>query len=300
MSCYDLAGWTHVGRQIRRSSDRCRIMAEQYEAPDPGFAARVHQTNAESDQQTARLENASLEELRHVVRDRKESTIARATALLGLMQARDPELNDLILELFDDPDPQLWRMVISDTSRNDARIRSKLLTLLDDSDEHNWSGAAFGLARRGEEVILPRLIGWLNSQSPSHSHVAVECLKFLKIPSAIAALRDFWTSQAGDEELRLVVAAALLDLGNPCGRQLLQSVAQHADSGLSVFSATTIFGTSPREGLNLMLQILDHGSLEAQQAMVGQIWSFARLPHTFTADGLAEARLWVTEQLSKL
>jgi hypothetical protein len=49
-----------------------------------------------------------------------------------------------------------------------------------------------------------------------------------------------------------------------------------------------------------MLLILDHGNLEAKQAMVNQIWNFESLPHAFTADGLAEARVWAKTQLERL
>ena len=48
-----------------------------------------------------------------------------------------------------------------------------------------------------------------------------------------------------------------------------------------------------------MLNILETGTLEAKQSMVGQISSLAgHLPHEYTADGIHEARLWVETQLA--
>ena len=272
-------------------------MSNSYEAPDPEDAASVHRTSIEFDRQSQRLEHASADELKVVVRNRAESNAARRTALLGLMVARDPELTDLVLELFDDPDQELWRTAIVGARLTDPRIRAKLQNLLDDPDDANWSKAAVTLARAGEVGLLPRFVAWLEVGDEPHRNVAVECLKSLKNPSARLALENRWESGEGDDEIRLVVAAALLDFGDQRGRGLLDSVARSGDGSGSVFAATSIYITQPRDGLTHMLHILDNGSLEAKQDMVCQIWNFAHLPHAFTADGLAEARVWVEEQL---
>lgn len=279
-------------------------MADDYEGPDPEIAAIVHRTNAECDRQTSRLKHALPAELKAVVRNHSESTSARGRALLGLLSARDPELTDLILELFDDADQGLWRMVAS-LRLNDPRIRAKLQQKLDDADHHNgddnnWSQAAVMLARAGVVSLLPRFVDWLETGDEPHRNVAVECLKMLKTPAASAVLEDYWKSGKGDAEIHLVIAAALLDLGNPCGRELLESAARSGAGSVSVFAATVIYISEPGDGLRQMLHVLDNGDLDARQAMVNQIWNFAHLPHAFTADGLSEARVWVEKQLESL
>lgn len=275
-------------------------MTDVYQAPDPEIAEYVHRTNAECDRQSERLEHASEEELKAVARNRAESSPARGAALMYLLKARDPEFTEILLELFDDPDQDLWRMAIVGARRDDPRIRAMLQAMLDDANDRNWSEAAVALARRKDESLLPRFVAWLETGDESHRNVAVECLRFLKTPAAQAALGDFWDRGAGDDEIRLVVAAALFDLGDQRGRPLLDSVAQRGEGSWSVFAATAVYITQPRHGLTLMLRVLDHGDLEARQAMVNQIWNFAHLPHAFTADGLSEARVWVEKQLEEV
>ncbi len=272
-------------------------MTSAYEAPDRQFAEMVHRVDAESERQTKRLEHASAEELKSVVRDRSESNIARGTALLVLMCPRDPEWDDLLLELFDDPDQDLWRMAITSARLSDPRIRTKLLSLLDDPDDQNWSEAAIWLARSKEESLLTRFVDWLERGDEGHRNVAVECLNVLKTPAAQAALQGYWESGQGNDDVRLEVAGALLGMGDHRGRNLLETVAQRAEGVSSVVAATLIYLAEPGDGLSHMRKILDDGDLKARQMLVGQIRNFTHLPHAFTADGLSEARVWVQTQL---
>jgi len=80
-------------------------------------------------------------------------------------------------------------------------------------------------------------------------------------------------------------------------------VARRADGGWSGGAATALYGTSAyhAEGLKLMRWVLDHGTLEAKQWMVGQIYNLARplLEHAFTADGIHEARCWIDQHLQE-
>jgi hypothetical protein len=274
-------------------------VVDSYEAPDPEFAAMVYETDRESDKQLERLRHASSAELKQVLREKAESTVARGTALLGLMGRHDPELKDLILELFDDPDQELWRMACCGGSRKDPRIHQKLRDKLADPDEWNWSHAAVELARAGDidQDLLPQFKHWLEHGDEPHRNVAVECLKYLNSTDSRVVLEDYWESGDGDEETRMIIAAALLESGNPCGRNLLETVATSGVGHSSVFAATSIYFTRPLDGLNLMRKILDEGDLEAKQAMVQQIWNLAHLPRAFTADGLSEARVWVTQEV---
>ena len=272
-------------------------MTDKYVGPEPESADYIARSNAECDQAYERLKQASVTQLKQVFRDRRESDTTRFTAFAELMRERDPELDDLALELFDDHDRQLWQSTITSYISKDPRILGKLKTILDHSDDDVWSSAAVALARAGDETLIPCLTGWLDSGDEDHRNVAIESLKMLRRPSATAVLRDAWDQGVPDEETRWVIAAALLDRGDSSGRPLLESMARLATGPSSVAAATSIYCNDAREGLKLMLQILQEGDLEAKQSMVNQIWSFAHLPHAFTADGLAEAQLWVQKQL---
>lgn len=274
-------------------------MTATYEAPDPKIAEIVHRTNAECDRQQERLESASVAELKAVLRDRTESTAARGAAYSSLLKARAADLADLQLELLDDPDQKLWRMAALCLNLRDPRILAKLQQFLDDDNEDRWSTAAVALSRKSDETLLPRFAEWLRHGDRPHQNVAVQCLRLHKSETAKTVLRDVWTSGGWDQELRLVIAAALLDLGDDGGKSLLADAARQGAGSWSVFAATSIYLARREEGLEWMLHVLDHGDLEARQAMVNQIWNFAHLPHAFTADGCAEARLWVEQQLSR-
>jgi HEAT repeat protein len=271
-----------------------------YEPPDSSLADKVKRADAESERQHARLRGQPPAALKAVVRDPNEPYAARGNAMLLLLQHRDPELPEIVLGLFDDPDQSLWRLVIRCYCPDDARIRSRLLALLDDENEDNWSEAAVALARRSGHSLLPRFEGWLREGDRPHRNVAVECLKALNSPEANRVLQEYWDRGDGDEKQRLLVAAALLSAGDDRGRTILEAAARGVQGGTSVFAATAIHAVDRREGLNLMMHILDEGDLEARQSMVTQIGSFAQLPHAFTAEGLDEARSWVRSELQKL
>ena len=46
-----------------------------------------------------------------------------------------------------------------------------------------------------------------------------------------------------------------------------------------------------------MLWIVEHGDLEAKQALVMHFWNMAGLRHAFTADAIHETRFWIEQQL---
>src|SRR5829696_6882813 len=101
-----------------------------YVAPEGSerFAELVHRQGAESDRQRQRLRDASTEEVKRVLRDRDESREARGNAILVLRMRRDPEMTDLLLELFDDPDQDLWQAVIRSYHPADPRIVARLVS----------------------------------------------------------------------------------------------------------------------------------------------------------------------------
>ncbi|HJZ56065.1 MAG TPA: HEAT repeat domain-containing protein [Gemmataceae bacterium] len=231
-------------------------------------------------------------------RDPQEPEAARAQALLFLLTRRDPEMPGILLELFEDSNQRLWRLVVRSYRPDDPRVKEKLRRLLDDVDEQNWSEAAMALARLQDRTLLPQLEAWVRRADRPHRNAAVQCLKAFDSPRARSLLRDCWDRGLGNEEDRLVLAEALLDLGDNSGSAILEATARAARGAWSVVAATTIYCQDSRRGLEFMLGILDTGDLEAQQSLVSQIWNLTRLPHAFTADGIHEARAWIESQLA--
>jgi HEAT repeat protein len=273
-------------------------MPVDYVAPDPTVAEHVYRSQEESDRQHRRLRDAQSEVLKAVARDQNEPETARANALLFLLLRRDSEMPGMLLELFEDPNQQLWTMIVRSYRPNDERIRDRLRRFLDDPCEQSWSEAAVALARYQDRTILPQLESWLREGDRPRRNVAIECLKQLDAPEGRLLLRNFWDQNLGDEEDRLVVAAALLTLDDPRGLSLLESTAQAAKGSWSVFAATSVSFHDFRRGLELMLGILHEGDLESRQSLVSQIWNLTDLPHAFTADGIHEARAWIESQLA--
>lgn len=267
-----------------------------YVAPDPAFAEMVRYVEHESNEASRRLQYATIELIRRVALNPLESRATRGSAVVLLIKRRDPQLADVLLQLFDDPDQHLWRMAMGAYRVEDPRIVARLYHLLDDPDESNASEAAVALASSQDESILPHLVRWLHHGDRSHRNVAVECLRLHATEEADQILRDHWDRSENDED-RLVIAGALLSRGDTCGLFLLDAVAREAISSWAVHAATAIYRYDLTGGLKRMLDILGNGDLEAKQAMVGQIWNFANLPHAFTIDGLVEAQCWVEQQL---
>jgi len=189
-------------------------------------------------------------------------------------------------------------MLLRSYRPNDDRIRDRLRRFLDDPREKSWSEAAVALARYQDQTILPQLESWLREGDRPRRNVAIECLKLLDVPEGRLVLRNFWDQNLGDEEDRLVVAAALLTLDDLRGLSHLESNARAAKASWSVFAATSIYFHDFRRGLELMLGILHEGDLEARQSLVSQIWNLTDLPHAFTADGIHEAQVWIESQLA--
>jgi hypothetical protein len=271
-------------------------MRTDYVAPDPTVAELVYRSAQESERQHERLKDESSDVLKTVARDRGEPETARANALFFLLMRRDPEMPAILLELFDDPNPNLWQTVIGSYRPKDQRVQEKLHGFLNATNERSWSEAALALARLQDQSLLPYLEDWLRAGDQPHRNVAIECLKVIKLPEAHSLLHDFWERGLGDEEDRYVLAAALLALDDKRGLPTLEATAHAAQGSWSVFAATTIYLHDAHRGLELMLNIINRGDLEAQQSLVSQIWNLTDLPHAFTADGIHEARLWIESQ----
>jgi hypothetical protein len=265
-------------------------MPVDYVAPDPAAADLVYRAEREAERFRRRLAGAPADRLRAVARDRGEPAAARAEALLGLIRARDPDLPDILVGLLDEANPALWRLAVKSCRDPDPRVVERLRRLLDHPAPEHWAEAAHALARLRDPAVRPRLAEWLRSGDRPHRHAAVQCLRAFDPAAARAELRAYWDDLAGDAEDRLVVAAALLGLGDGAGRALLEAAAAAAAGDWAVFAAFAVYGADPGRGLRLMRGILDRGDLAARQALVSQVWNVADLPHAFTADGVHEAR----------
>ena len=129
-------------------------MSVDYVAPDPAAAEHVYRSQKESERQHRRLRDASPELLKSVARDQNEPETARANALLFLLLRRESEMPDMLLELFEDPNQQLWTLIVRSYRPDDERIRDRLRRFLEDPREQNWSEAAVALARYQDRTIL--------------------------------------------------------------------------------------------------------------------------------------------------
>ena len=269
----------------------------EYIPPDPPVAHKVHRRDRESHQEYQRLEHAPAERLKEIVRNSAERRAARAQALLILAMRRDPEIQDILPELFEDPD--LGHSAIRHFPSADPKVVARLRGLLDHPRDDTWSEAAIALARAKDEVVRTRLLDWFHTGDEGHRNVAIEGLTLLAAPGTTELFGDSWAKGGRGEEDCLVLAAALLRLNDTRGQESLTAAAQKAEGLWSVFAATAIERYDAARGYRLMLWIVDRGDLQARRALVSHAWNMARLPHAFTADGIHETRLWIEQQLQK-
>ncbi|HEV3256735.1 MAG TPA: hypothetical protein VG013_07650 [Gemmataceae bacterium] len=269
----------------------------EYIPPDPAEAEQIYRAERESGEQYRRLEHAPAGQLIGLVRDPAGLAAARGNALLILLKRKDPMIPELLPELFEDP--ALGHLAIRYCPVSDPRVSLRLRGLLDHCRDRVWSQAALALARAKDETLRPRLLEWFHQGDLGHRNVAIEGLIHLDAGQATEIFRHRWGSGGLGEEDRLVLAAALLRLGDTRGLGLLEASAGRAEGAWSVFAAASVAGHDGVRGLRLMLWILDHGNLEAKRSVVSHGWNMARLPHAFTADGVEETRLWLEQQLQR-
>jgi HEAT repeat protein len=170
------------------------------------FAEVVNRHQAEAELQRQRLKDAPIGRLKQILRDPREPFAARAEALARLLGPRDPELPDILLGLFDDPDQRLWLMAIRSYCPPDHRVIARLRGMLDDRRGRRWSEAASALARTQDGTLMPRLLGWLDQGDEPHRNVAIECLTQLKSPEAHRDLLEAWEQGGRGEGDRVVLA----------------------------------------------------------------------------------------------
>jgi hypothetical protein len=142
-------------------------------------------------------------------------------------------------------------------------------------------------------------VSWLDQGDEGRKNVAVNCMIEVNEERAAEAIAHVWDSGNGNETERLVLAAALLRLGDERGLGLLEETARQSHGSWAVVAATCVAHSRPALGYGLMLRIADEGDLEAQRSLVSHAWNMGRIPGAFTADGLMQARRWVEERMAK-
>jgi hypothetical protein len=269
----------------------------EYVPPSPAEAARVYRDDQESDRQYRRLDGETGDRLRTVLTDPTEPPAARANALLLLLQRRDPGVHDLLPGLFDDP--AIGRLAIRYCRPSEPAAADRLRRLLKAPRGAAWPDAAVALAGAKDGTVRPVLEGWLRHGNLGEFNVAIEGLARLDPGAAREAFRRSWDAGDEDEERRLVLAAAMLQLGDNVGAGLLEGVARRAADGWASFAGFALAGHDASRGYGLLLGILADGGAEAKRAVVMQVWNLGGSPHAFTADGVHEARAWLEGRLGR-
>jgi hypothetical protein len=272
------------------------------------FIQRVNEEADRANAERVRLKQADDPTLCSILCDRSGPSASRLGALTLLLGKdhlrRDGTLARIMLPLMDDPDEEIAGFAIQYAPAEDPDVAARLIALLDDPRPARWSKAASVLARRKETTIIDRLLGWFRDGDRDHRNVAYSCLYFegnLEPERCRELLREAWDVGGRDDDDRAMLAIGLLKMGDRIGGEFLEALARRADCYSATWAAEMIMEHDPGVGLDLMLHILDHGTVfEVRWGMVSRIATAAGLPHVWTADGLAEARYWVEQQRQKL
>src|SRR5262249_47501838 len=184
----------------------------------------------------------------------------------------------------------------------DPRVTERLRALLDDPKTHRWIAAASTLARRKDPKILRRLLAWFLHGDRDHRNVAFALFPWLlDDDDRLTLFQRAWKAGGRDDDDRALLASGLLGLGDRAGWDFLVSLARRADCYSATWAAETIYKHAPALGLELMATILNRATTdEVRWGMVEKIARKAGLPHVWAAEGLAEARHWVQQELRAL
>jgi len=275
-----------------------------YVPPDTSVAEKVRLIEAETEAERRWFEHVASEQLQQILHDRARPAATRQNAfgVLAVRLRESPEFREglarLLEPLLEDPDPEVAQTAVRYCPLSSEQARDKVRRLLDSPHQGLRGEAAVSLARIGDAGILERLLAWLGAEDEAEQNLAVEGLVMLNTPEARTALENAWHQGGRKRGDRVVLSVALLRLGDMRGLPLLETVAEEGRGAWSVTAATWLYYHQPARGLRMMLGILDQGDMEARQSMVMQISNLTRLPHVFTAEGLAEARSWVKRQMA--
>lgn len=280
-----------------------------YVPPDPSLAEYVHNKNEEMLSYRRRLEPLSDEELKAIVRNQDEGD-TRPWALGILMErlarargldtdSRRAQLAEMLDDFLEDPHPQIAKMAAHRYGPLTEQQAGRIYKMIDSSHDQVKAASVMTLARNKDERLLPKLLEWFHGSNEGYRNIAIQALAALGIDRGDDELRKAYDEGGRDERDRVVLAIALLGMGDDRGVDYLKDVARRAKGQWSCVAATGLYRPpDPDVGLQLMLHILDRGDNEAKQWMVNQIcFNFIQSPHAFTVDGIHEARLWVQRKL---
>ncbi len=110
---------------------------------------------------------------------------------------------------------------------------------LRDTHENVRAQAVGDLAATGDHRVIPDLVGALHDQSAAVRESAASALGRLGDPSALPALRQGLGNKDEDEWVRLRMAQAAADLGEPGGIPVLLNLAHNGDAKLTRLQALT-------------------------------------------------------------
>src|SRR5262249_56957786 len=141
-----------------------------YMPADPSVGEWVYQQRAAEKERARRLQGTSPQQLKHLVRDRNEPTILRASAMSKLAFSScdrplvpfscrgDPEVPDILLGLLSEPEPEMRRLALQFANFfwSDTRVVEKVRSLLGDTDLYGYAEAAMGLAATADDTGLPQ------------------------------------------------------------------------------------------------------------------------------------------------
>ena len=267
-----------------------------YLPPPPEVAEHVYRMNLEITAQQKRLQGATLDEAWRIATDTSESHLLRSMAISILFRKKDPRTLDIVLSLFEEDNGHLWRSIIRSIHPDDPRLCQRLREKAQSLNVEDAALALMTLAKMGDESVLSICKDWL-ARSQDQRHAAMAALQILNSEEAHQLLQSRWNDPVATDEDRHVLAASLIEYDDENALRYTEAVAARADNVWSVMAATTLYCHRKSSGLTWMRHILTNGTVEAKQAMVGQISSLASgLPHEFTANGIDEAIGWLDQQ----
>jgi hypothetical protein len=281
-----------------------------YVPPDRSGAEYVYRKNEVLRVIRNRLGPLSDKELKTIAENRNESTARLVAIGLLLMRVRETadrnretiklHVAELLGEFLDEPDPHVATMAIRQCPLIDQQHIEKVRGQLESSDDHVKAAAALALAKINDPSVVPKVLGWFDGDNAGLRNVAIAGFKTLNTEQARNVLVAAFEEGGRGEEDRIVLATALLRMGDTRGLEFLVGIVRRARGALSAMAATCVYAEHEAdEGLRLMLHVLDNGDLDAKRLMVWQIcYSFMHSPHACTADGIHEARFWIERKLA--
>ncbi|MEE8574692.1 MAG: HEAT repeat domain-containing protein [Thermodesulfobacteriota bacterium] len=171
------------------------------------------------------------------IKNTGEDDSVRADALYNLPRYKDTEVNALIVRMIDDEAPDVRRRALSAVSMRPQRYREEeglaeaLMRRLKAERYLELISAIQTLARLGEEKAVEPIIGILKGEfiienERNRNYVRIEAVKTLGEfgdKRALAPLIDILADRKVSVSLRVEVASALVEIGDPAAIQPIEA-----------------------------------------------------------------------------